>query len=44
MKQRITSEDITCLVPALNNLLDGSYLVQAYDGCVDNTKTIIQFT
>ena len=41
MKQRITSEDITCLVPALNNLLDGSYLVQAYDGCIDSTKTII---
>lgn len=41
MKQRITSEDITCLVPALNHLFDGSYLVQVYDGCVEGTKTII---
>lgn len=41
MKQRVTSQDITCLVPALNQLLDGSYLVQVYDGCLDNTKTII---
>ena len=41
MKQRVTSEDITCLVPALNHLFDGSYLVQVYDGCVEGTKTII---
>ena len=41
MKQRITSEDIVCLVPSLNKLLDGSYLTQIYDGFNDNTKTII---
>ncbi len=41
MKQRITSEDIACLVPALNNILDGSYLTQIYDGMKDNTRLII---
>ena len=41
MKQRITSEDISYLIPALNNLLDGSYLNQIYDGSSENTKTII---
>jgi len=41
MKQRVTSEDIACLVPALNKILDGSYLVQVYDGSADNTKSII---
>ncbi len=41
MKQRITSDDISCLVPSLNNILDGSYLTQIYDGSMENTKTII---
>ena len=41
MKQKLTSEDIACLVPSLNNILDGAYLVQIYDGSEDNTKTII---
>ena len=41
MKQKLTSEDITCLVPALNTILDGAYLVQVYDGSKDNTRTII---
>ena len=26
---------------ALNKILDGAYLVQIYDGAIDNTKTII---
>ena len=41
MKQKLTSEDVSCLVPALNKILDGSYLVQVYDGGMDDTKTII---
>ena len=41
MKQKLTSEDVSCLVPALNKILDGSYLVQVYDGAMDDTKTII---
>jgi predicted ribosome quality control (RQC) complex YloA/Tae2 family protein len=41
MKQKVTSEDIACLVPVLNNILDGAYLVQIYDAALDNTKTII---
>ena len=41
MKHRITSEDIACIVPALNNILDGAYLTQIYDGMKDNTKIII---
>ena len=41
MKQKVTSEDLACLVPALNNILDGAYLVQIYDGSIDNTKSII---
>ena len=41
MKQKLTSEDVSCLVPALNKILDGSYLVQVYDGGIDDTKTII---
>ena len=41
MKHRITSEDIACLVPALNNILDGAYLTQIYDGMKDSTKIII---
>ena len=41
MKQRLTSEDIYCIVPILNNLLDGSYLVQIYDGSQDNTRILI---
>ena len=41
MKHRITSEDIACLVPALNSILDGAYLTQIYDGMKDNTKIII---
>ena len=41
MKHRITSEDIACLVPALNSILDGAYLTQIYDGMKDSTKIII---
>ncbi len=41
MKHRITSEDVACLVPALNRILDGAYLTQIYDGMKDNTKIII---
>jgi len=41
MKHRITSEDIACLVPSLNSILDGAYLTQIYDGMKDNTKIII---
>ena len=41
MKHRITSEDIACLVPVLNNILDGAYLTQIYDGMQDGTKIII---
>lgn len=41
MKQKVTSEDLACLVPALNNILDGAYVVQIYDGSMDSTKTII---
>jgi predicted ribosome quality control (RQC) complex YloA/Tae2 family protein len=41
MKQRVTSEDIACLIPALNRILDSAYLVQVYDGSIDNTRTII---
>ena len=41
MKQKVTSEDLACLVPALNNILDGAYLTQIYDGSLDSTKTII---
>ena len=41
MKQRVTSEDISCLVPALNKLLDGAYLSQVYDGSIDNTRSLI---
>ena len=39
--KRITSNDISCLVPSLNDILDGSYLTQIYDGSMENTKTII---
>ena len=41
MKQRVTSEDIACLVPVLNSFLDGAYLIQIYDGSEDNTRTLI---
>ena len=41
MKQKVTSEDLACLVPALNSILDGAYLVQIYDGSTESTKTII---
>ena len=41
MKQRVTSEDIACLVPALNKFLDSAYLVQIYDGAEDNTRKLI---
>ena len=41
MKQKLTSEDISCLIPCLNNLLDGCYLNQIYDGSEDNTRTIV---
>ena len=41
MKQRVTSEDIACLINALNIFLDGAYLVQIYDGAEDNTRKLI---
>jgi predicted ribosome quality control (RQC) complex YloA/Tae2 family protein len=41
MKQRVTSEDIACLVPVLNKILDGAYLTQIYDGTPDSTKIVI---
>ena len=41
MKQRVTSEDIACLIPVLNSFLDGAYLIQIYDGSEDNTRTLI---
>ena len=41
MKLKLTSEDLGCLVPALNNILDGCYLNQIYDGTEDNTRIIV---
>ena len=41
MKQRLTSEDIACLIPVLNSFLDGAYLIQIYDGSEDNTRTLV---
>ena len=41
MKQKLTSEDLGNLIPALNQLLDGCYLNQVYDGTEDNTRIII---
>ena len=41
MKQRVTSEDIACIIPALNKLLDGAYLTQIYDGTEDSTRMLI---
>jgi len=41
MKQRLTSEDIACLIPSLNKIIDGAYLVQVYDGSEDNTRSLV---
>ena len=41
MKQKLTSEDISYLLPSLNNILDGCYLTQIYDGSSDNTRTLV---
>jgi len=41
MKLKLTSEDLGCLVLSLNNILDGCYLNQIYDGTEDNTKIVI---
>lgn len=41
MKQRVTFEDLACIVPDLNILLNCSYLVQAYDGLIDSSKVLI---
>lgn len=41
MKQRVTSEDLACLVPSLNKILDGAYLTQVYDGTEDSTRMLI---
>ena len=41
MKQKLTNQDIAYLVTSLNKLLDGSYLVQIYDGSEKDTRTLI---
>lgn len=41
MKHRVTSEDIACIIPHLNKLLDGAYLTQIYDGTEDSTRMLI---
>ena len=41
MKQKLTNQDIAYLVTSLNELLDGSYLVQIYDGSEKDTRTLI---
>ena len=41
MKQKLTKEDISCLLYILNQKLDGCYCIQIYDGNVDNTRKVI---
>lgn len=41
MKQKLTSEDISYLVPSLNKILDGCYLTQIYDGSTDGTRIVV---
>ena len=41
MKLKLTSEDISCIIPCLNKLLDGCYLTQIYDGNEDNTRSVV---
>ena len=41
MKQKLTNQDIAYLVSSLNQILDGSYLVQIYDGSEIDTRTLI---
>ena len=41
MKHRVTSEDIACIIPHLNKMLDGAYLTQIYDGTEDSTRMLI---
>ena len=41
MNQKLTKEDISCLLYILNQKLDGCYCIQIYDGNVDNTRKVI---
>ena len=41
MKQKLTKEDISCLLYVINKKLDGCYCIQIYDGNVDNTRKVV---